>query len=331
MTIKTPARIVSTAAQPANNAPGGRPDLPHLSISGVERDTGLSKDVLRVWERRYGFPRPLRDANDERLYPMAQVEQLRTIKRLMDGGHRPGKLLALDEQDLATLASQQVLVRIRQDVGDLQHQLLELIRINDAIGLRQALAQAWMKQGLHAFVIDTVAPLNTAVGDAWMRGEIRIFQEHLYIEQVQALLRSAINAIPHPRAEPCVLLATFPDEPHGLGLLMLESLLVPEGAQCISLGTQTPIAEIAAAAAACNADAVALSFSSGYNSKLALAGLQSLRALLPEHVSVWAGGELTHRQRRALPGITATGSLAGVLPALHAWRLQRPRQANNDR
>ena len=37
------------------------------SIAAVEREVGLSKDVLRVWERRYGFPLPSRDAPGERL------------------------------------------------------------------------------------------------------------------------------------------------------------------------------------------------------------------------------------------------------------------------
>ena len=54
------------------------------SIAAVERDTGLSKDVLRMWERRYGFPQPGRDANGERSYPADQVERLRLIKRLME-------------------------------------------------------------------------------------------------------------------------------------------------------------------------------------------------------------------------------------------------------
>ncbi|MBV5332313.1 MerR family transcriptional regulator, partial [bacterium] len=63
-----------------------------FSIAAVERDTGLSKDVLRMWERRYGFPLPLRDPNGERSYPAEQVDRLRLIKRLMDQGHRPGKL-----------------------------------------------------------------------------------------------------------------------------------------------------------------------------------------------------------------------------------------------
>ena len=43
------------------------PELGGLSIAAVERDTGLAKDTLRVWERRYGFPQPVRDAFDERL------------------------------------------------------------------------------------------------------------------------------------------------------------------------------------------------------------------------------------------------------------------------
>ena len=80
------------------------PDIPAFNIAAVERDTGLSKDVLRMWERRYGFPTPDRDANGERSYPAEQVEHLRLIKRLLDQGHRPGKLLAASPEALAALA-----------------------------------------------------------------------------------------------------------------------------------------------------------------------------------------------------------------------------------
>jgi DNA-binding transcriptional MerR regulator len=41
----------------------------HFSIAAVERDTGIGKDTLRVWERRYGFPQPGRDSFGERSYP----------------------------------------------------------------------------------------------------------------------------------------------------------------------------------------------------------------------------------------------------------------------
>ena len=67
-----------------------------LNITAVERDTRIGKDALRVWERRYGFPQPERDTNGERLYPPEQVERLRIIKRLLDAGHRPGRVGALE-------------------------------------------------------------------------------------------------------------------------------------------------------------------------------------------------------------------------------------------
>ena len=76
----------------------------YLSIAAVERDTGLSKDTLRVWERRYGFPAPQRDQYGERIYPLEQVDRLRAIRRLMDAGHRPGKIIGLTDAELAALA-----------------------------------------------------------------------------------------------------------------------------------------------------------------------------------------------------------------------------------
>src|SRR5512135_1079870 len=80
------------------------PSAPALPIAAVERDTGLSKDTLRVWERRYGFPQPLRDANGERVYPQAQVDKLRLVKRLMDQGYRPGKIADCTVEQLQALA-----------------------------------------------------------------------------------------------------------------------------------------------------------------------------------------------------------------------------------
>ena len=79
-------------------------DRAPVNISSVERDTGLSKDALRVWERRYGFPQPYRDAHGERIYPSDQVDKLRLLKRLLDQGHRPSKIIA---KSLVTAKSNQ--------------------------------------------------------------------------------------------------------------------------------------------------------------------------------------------------------------------------------
>jgi len=74
-----------------------------LPIAAVERETGLAKDTLRVWERRYGFPQPLRDAAGDRRYPPEQVQRLKLIARLLDAGQRPGKVVGLDTAALHAL------------------------------------------------------------------------------------------------------------------------------------------------------------------------------------------------------------------------------------
>ena len=124
-----------------------------------------------------------------------------------------------------------------------------------------------------------------------MRGELQVFEEHLYTEQLQVALRTAINAFPRQIGTPRVLLTTFPGEQHGLGLLMVEALLVPEGAQCISLGVQTPIEDIRRAALAHKAHLVALSFSAAFPVRQASEGLATLRRQLPASITLWAGAK----------------------------------------
>ena len=74
-----------------------------LCIAAVERDTGLGKDTLRVWERRYGFPKPDRDAKGERLYPADQVEKLHIIRCLLDRGQRPSKVVGASTEELRAM------------------------------------------------------------------------------------------------------------------------------------------------------------------------------------------------------------------------------------
>jgi DNA-binding transcriptional MerR regulator len=173
-----------------------------LSIAAVERDTGLSKDTLRVWERRYGFPLPQRDAIGERAYPLDQVERLRIVKRLLDAGHRPGRVVALQLPALQQLAESTVdhPQRAAETVlaaSDLR-QLVDLVRSHDVPALRLELARLLARLGVRGFVVDVVAPLNLAVGDAWMRGQLQVFEEHLYSEVIQSMLRQALASVPQP-------------------------------------------------------------------------------------------------------------------------------------
>ncbi|HVO87165.1 MAG TPA: MerR family transcriptional regulator [Casimicrobiaceae bacterium] len=292
----------------------------HFNISAVERETGLSKDVLRMWERRYGFPKPGRDDNGERQYSAVDITKLRAIKRLMDVGMRPGKIIGLAQDELNALADARSVERREAAAPVLERDILSLLRSHDAAALQQMLANMVMRQGLQRFVLDTVTPLNRAIGDAWMRGDIQVFEEHLYTEQVQVALRTAINAFPRQVGTPRVLLTTFPNELHAVGLLMVEALLTPEGVQCISLGSQTPLEDIRRAAVAHKVHIVALSFSSAFPLRQATEGLLTLRRQLPAQVTLWAGGEMTRRIRKTLPGVVLIPDLAASINALRSWR-----------
>lgn len=291
-----------------------------LNISAVERETGLSKDVLRMWERRYAFPRPARDDNGERQYSIGDVAKLRAIKRLMDVGMRPGRLIDRSLDELNGLADARVEARRELAAPALERDVIALLQSQDVQGLQRLLANLLMTHGIQRFMIDTVAPLNHAIGDAWMRGELQIYEEHLYTEQLQTALRTALNTLSRQGGTPKVVLTTFPGEQHGLGLLMVEAVLASEGAFCISLGVETPLDELRRAVLAHKAHLVALSFSAGFPVRQASDGLAVLRRELPPSTTLWAGGELTRRIRKTLPGVVLIPELASTAGALRSWR-----------
>ena len=294
----------------------------HLSIAAVERDTGLSKDTLRVWERRYGFPNPERDHFGERIYSIDQVDRLRAIRRLMDVGYRPGKIIGLSLVDLQALAEsvpQAAPIASEDQAADLDR-LMNVLKSHEIEDLRRQLSQRVLRLGLARFVTELVAPLTEKVGDTWARGQLEIYEEHLFTESMQVVLRNAISTIPQPGNRPRVLLTTFPSEPHGMGLLMVEALLALEGCRCFSLGVQTPVWDIVLAAQAQDIDLVVLSFSPVMNPTLVVDGLTELRAKLPKSVEIWAGGRCPVLSRRAPDGIRVVTEFAELTKSVVDWR-----------
>jgi DNA-binding transcriptional MerR regulator/methylmalonyl-CoA mutase cobalamin-binding subunit len=294
------------------------------TISDVERDTGVAKETLRVWERRYDFPQPLRDPNGERVYPIEQVHKLRLVKRLIDLGFRPGKVIQYSTDELQALTGK------ASSKGDgpsapapeLQT-YLDLCKSHQMEALRRRLSQALLMMGLKSFVIELVSPLTTLIGEAWASGQLATFEEHLYTESLTVVMRSAIFAMPQANANnvgaPRVLLTTLPQERHGLGLLMAEAMCVAEGAHCISLGVQTPLLDIVEAARVQRVDIIALSFSVAMNPRQVLDGLAELHTRLAGCAELWAGGNNAALKRRRPPYVRVF-ELADLAGAIAEWR-----------
>ena len=306
---------------------------PLLSIAAVERETGLGKDTLRAWERRYGFPVPQRDAAGVRGYPRGLVDRLALIRRALLAGERPGRLLALPPDQLdavlagiaaRTPAHQRLAADTRPPVLDIDEGLSTL-RAGGAEALRHWLTLGLGRTGLASFVVDGVAPLTVAIGQAWVDGRIAVYEEHLYSEALQAVLRSALlpfQAGLETRA-PRILLTTVPGEAHGLGLLMAEAMMTLQACRCLSLGPQTPIADIAAATRAHRIDVVALSFSASLPTAEVPPALSELRSRLPGDVSIWAGGGSPALRGLRVAGIRVISGLMDIGDAMAEWRQDR--------
>ncbi len=308
-----------------------------LNIAAVERDTRIGKDTLRAWERRYGFPQPQRDRHDERLYPPEQVERLRVIKRLLDAGHRPGRVVALELDELQRLGGPVGGATVRRGNAGMAYdlaadapdsetaQLVQILRSHEPSHLRRALRQSLLRVGLARFVTDVAVPLVQAVGQIWARGELQIFEEHLCSEVLENTLRAALASVPEPTplSAPRVLLSTFPGETHSLALVMAEALFSVESCACMNLGRQTPLQDLALAARACRADIVALSFSAAGQPGQVADALGELRTLLPASVEIWAGCPHAALHRRGLDGVLLLGGLGQITEQVGRWRQGR--------
>ncbi len=297
-------------------------------IAAVEQSTGIARATLRIWERRYGFPRPGRDLRGERAYPAEQVEKLRLMATLVDRGHRPGRLVELTGTELATMAGPAAAAPAYADLprtGGPGEAVIDLVRAHDATKLMSHLEESLRLHGLVGFAAGLIPELNVQIGACWARGELQVFEEHLYTEAVQVVLRNAMARLPAPPqdARPRVLLATLPEESHGLGLLMAQTLLVAQGCRCTSLGVRVPLQQVVSAASAFQCDIVGLSFSASMNPAHVWRGLEQLRGELPPTVAIWAGGSSSVLVRKRIAGVQAFRDIADVPTAVAQWRVQQ--------
>jgi len=285
----------------------------------VEQTTGLSRDVLRKWELRYGFPLPQRGARGQRLYSAATMRQLIWLKQLIRQGMRPSSLLTLPPEMWQTMAES-----ADACAADSADQVRWVTRVLDDLApgaplpdLRGTLMELMEQKGLGPFVGNYFPALNTAVGDAWAQGKLAVYAEHRYSETVRELLATAASKLVTEPKLGRALLTTPPAEQHGLGLLGLQVALALKGVECVVLGTQTPTKEVSAAARNMEVRVVAISASSGFAAKDLTRYLKALRTALPTECALWAGGQgCAYLADKPIAGVQ---HFNGVMDAVNAW------------
>ena len=296
-----------------------------IPVDLLEQETGLSREVVRKWELRYGFPSPQRDGSGARVYTADQVVRLRIVRRLLGAGARPGKVVGLDLAALEQMTKDLSLAP-ETSPSEFLRLVLDILARHDLAQLNQLLRGQLHRQGLALFVQETVSRLNSVVGEAWLRGDIKVFEEHLYTEVVIEIVSDAIRSVKAISGSPRLLLSTAPGELHTLGLMMVHALATLEGAECINLGCQTPATDVVNAARPLRIDIVGLSFSIAHSARDTASYLRDLRGRLDPAVEIWAGGEGASRLR-LIGGVRVFRDLKSLVAAIRSWRSGNNRSA----
>ncbi|HSJ65675.1 MAG TPA: MerR family transcriptional regulator, partial [Gemmatimonadaceae bacterium] len=181
------------------------PDQPRHPIGVVSERTGLSSDVLRVWERRYGVVRPARAEGGQRLYSDTDVERLRLLHIATLAGRSIGRIAHHTTEELARLVDEDGAARAALDArrngaaGALADECVDTaLRAAmhlDAYALDHELQRALSLLGLQAFLTGVAAPLLRAVGEEWHAGRLTPAHEHLATDAVRRVAGEVVQAL----------------------------------------------------------------------------------------------------------------------------------------
>lgn len=261
-----------------------------LSIGDMCSETGLSADVIRVWERRYGFPLPVRLPSGHRRYRREDLNRLRLMAKAVALGHRPSEASKATETGLRDWLSPTDDPRVEA--------LFRAVVDMDSESIRAQLREAQIRLDWKPFLQLVVSPLLDRVGMAWADGTIGIHQEHLVTEVLEDFLRELRQCCRPRPGRGAVLLATLPGERHRLGLLMAALAYAAAGTRTELLGVDLPVASIAQAARVLAVDQVAVSLSIQSSGESTRRLLMDLKDRLPEGCRLLVGGQGASRTRR---------------------------------
>ena len=269
----------------------------HPIAIAAER-TGLSQDVLRVWERRYGAVRPARDAGGKRHYTDEDIRRLGLLHAATRAGRSIGSVAPLSTDEVAALVEGDLAPRDWRPLPAAESSVsTETIdeafahsRALDASALDQTLRRAVAAMGMTSFIETVAAPLLRQIGDEWHAGRLAPPQEHLVSTVLHDIVVATMRSFPQRSGAPRLLVATPAGDRHAIGAALVGAAAALEGWNVLYLGADLPAADIADAARAAGVHVVAVSIVYTEDRARVLGEMRALRSRLPLGIVLIAGG-----------------------------------------
>jgi MerR family transcriptional regulator, light-induced transcriptional regulator len=274
---------------------------------------GISAQLLRAWERRYGLVSPRRSDGGYRLYSDEDVAMLRGTKVLVDEGRSISEVAKLSREELRAAAARAAAPRPVMAAiapGAFLDAAISAIAAFDADQLERLLLRAGGMGTLSSMeTCETVLmPLLTEIGERWQKGELDVAAEHFGT----AVLRRHLHTMVQTEARrnlgaPAVVCASPEGDLHEGGLLAFALRAAVLGWGIVYLGPHTPLREVVATADRTGAQAIALSLtiSAARAGRRALIDTLSRWRQARPGRAVWLGGKgaVDHRQELERAGL----------------------------
>ena len=205
-----------------------------LRIGEFARRVGVSPELLRAWERRYGLLEPIRTEGGFRLYTDDDAQRVERMKRALGDG------FSAAEAARHALARERVPERALDDARD---RLVAAARAYDEGGVHAILDEAFAGFSLEPVLGELILPALREMGSEWERGTLDVGQEHFASNPVRERLL-ALARLWGRGAGPLAILACAPGERHDIGLIAFGLVLRSQGWRILFLGADTPVATL---------------------------------------------------------------------------------------
>jgi DNA-binding transcriptional MerR regulator len=213
-----------------------------LRIGQLAKRTGISPELLRAWEQRYGLLQPTRTAGGFRLYSAADEARVQRMQSLVSGGLAAAQAarLTLSGGEPAPRTVSASAAILDDEAGELAASLDRL----DEQAANTALDGLFSAYTVETVLKDVVLPYLHRLGEQWEAGEVSVAQEHFASNLIRGRLLGLARGWGQGRG-PSAVLACAPGEQHELGLLAFGVALRRRGWRITYLGTDSPIGAVA--------------------------------------------------------------------------------------
>lgn len=256
------------------------PGASWMPIGELSRRVGVSSDLLRKWERRYGLLAPVRTHGNQRLYSQVDEARLRLMLRHVGEG-----VPAAQAAELASAARFRISVtpqptaRRGQAEADRAEMLAALERFDETMA-EQVLDKLLATRGVITVIQDVVLPLLGDLGERWASAQVNVAQEHFISAFIHGRLLGLARGWDRGLGQRA-LLACPQNEHHTFGLISFGIALHRLGWRITYLGADTPLRSVTQASEQLRPHLVVISTSMRGRLEPARSELRTLAARVP--------------------------------------------------